>query len=58
MGGGHCTQTVTRELSGLPGVNDVAIDPANGRVTISSTSALPDSDVQAAIEEAGYQVAR
>lgn len=52
----HCVRSVTEELSGLPGVRDVAVDLASGRVVVESDTALSDEAVRAAVDEAGYQV--
>ena len=53
----HCVQAVTGELSTLPGVEDVRIDLASGAVTVTSTAPLADTDVRAAVDEAGYELA-
>jgi copper chaperone len=54
---GHCVQSVTTELSRLPGVSDVVVDLPVGDVTITSDEALVDDDVRAAVDEAGYTLA-
>jgi copper chaperone CopZ len=57
---GHCVGSVTRELSGLPGVTEVAIDlvPDGGStVTVSSEGPLAEDAVRAAVDEAGYELA-
>jgi copper chaperone len=53
---GHCVRAVTSELSQLDGVEAVAVDLATGAVTVTSTGALADADVRAAVDEAGYEV--
>ncbi|MFG2915073.1 heavy-metal-associated domain-containing protein [Kitasatospora sp. NPDC048298] len=53
---GHCVSSVTAELKKIDGVEDVAVDLATGRVTVGSTLPLADSDVAAAIDEAGYDL--
>ncbi|MFC6561985.1 heavy-metal-associated domain-containing protein [Actinoplanes utahensis] len=53
----HCVQSVTEELSALPGVTDVAVDLASGGVTVASESPLSDEAVRAAVDEAGYELA-
>lgn len=53
----HCVNRVSGELSELPGVSDVRIDLASGRVTISSAGVLSDDAVRDAVEEAGYELA-
>ncbi|MFE4362100.1 heavy-metal-associated domain-containing protein [Kitasatospora sp. NPDC056800] len=53
---GHCVSSVTAELKKLDGVEEVAVDLATGRVTVGSTLPLTDSDVAAAVDEAGYEL--
>ncbi len=55
MSCGHCAQSVTEEIEGLPGVADVTVDVATGRVVVRAESELAAADVRAAVEEAGYQ---
>lgn len=52
----HCVRAVHGELSKIPGVSDVAVDLASGRVTITSDSPIADDAVAAAVDEAGYEV--
>jgi copper chaperone CopZ len=54
----HCVRAVTAEVSMLPGVTDVEVDLATGRVRVRSDHALDDAAVEAAVEEAGYEVDR
>jgi len=54
---GHCVQSVTEEVSGVPGAQEVEVDLASGVLTVSSDQPLDDAAVRAAVEEAGYQVA-
>ena len=54
---GHCVSSVTEEVRQVPGVTDVAVDLASGGLTVTSNTPVEDSAVQAAVEEAGYQVA-
>lgn len=56
---GHCVRSVQEELTALPGVTDVQVELVAGgtsQVTITATEPLPDEDIRAAIDEAGYQV--
>ena len=53
---GHCVRSVTEEVSDIPGVLDVQVDLATGRLTVSSTTPLEANAVRAAVEEAGYQL--
>ena len=53
---GHCASAVTSELQELPGVTDVAVDLVAGgtsTVTVTSGTSLSETDVAAALDEAG-----
>lgn len=51
---GHCVKAVTAEISQLPGVQDVRVDLADGRVVVRSEQPLTREAVRAAVDEAGY----
>ncbi len=53
---GHCASAVTEEVTKIPGVTDVDVDVAGGRVTIRSAGPVTDEAVAAAVDEAGYEV--
>ncbi|MFI7425941.1 heavy-metal-associated domain-containing protein [Micromonospora sp. NPDC049836] len=53
---GHCVNSVSTEVSAIPGVTDVQVDLATGRVTVSSESPLDPDAVRAAVDEAGYDL--
>jgi copper chaperone len=53
---GHCASAVTEEVTKIPGVTDVDVDVASGRVTVRSTGPVSDEAVAAAVDEAGYDV--
>lgn len=53
----HCAGAVTEEVTKIPGVTDVAVDVAAGRLTVTSSEPVPASAVTEAVEEAGYEVA-
>jgi copper chaperone len=58
---GHCASAVTSELTALDGVTDVQVDLVAGgtsTVTVTSDQPLEDTQVAAALEEAGgYRLA-
>ncbi|MFF1870865.1 cation transporter [Streptomyces sp. CB03911] len=56
MSCGHCEKSVSSEVSALPGVTQVAADAKAGTVTVHSASPLEDSQVRAAVDEAGYEL--
>jgi copper chaperone CopZ len=58
---GHCVQAVAQELTALHGVQDVAVElipDGTSVVTVTSAAPLDDAEVQAALDEAGYELAR
>jgi copper chaperone CopZ len=58
---GHCVQAVTQELTALDGVQDVSVElvpDGTTVVTVTSAAPLDDAAVRAAIDEAGYDIAR
>ena len=52
----HCASSVSAEVSKIEGVQDVSVDVAAGIVTVTSDAQLPSTAVNAAVEEAGYEV--
>jgi copper chaperone len=53
----HCVTAVTEEVSAIPGVTDVRVDLETGELVVTSDTDLFFSDIEAAIDEAGYSVA-
>jgi copper chaperone len=54
----HCANAVRTEISGLPGVSDVAVDVASGEVRIIAEPVPDDSALRAAVNAAGYELAQ
>jgi copper chaperone len=54
---GHCVASVTEEVQEIPGVENVDVVLGTGNLTITSAEPIDDRAVQAAVEEAGYQLA-
>lgn len=52
---GHCVNSVREEVTKLAGVDNVEVDLATGLLRIDSAGPLPDADVLAAVDEAGYR---
>jgi copper chaperone CopZ len=48
--------SVREEVGDVPGVSDVDVDLATGRVVVTAASSVDDDAVRAAVEEAGYQL--
>ncbi|MEU6141122.1 heavy-metal-associated domain-containing protein [Streptomyces sp. NPDC047081] len=53
---GHCEGAVSKEISALDGVSAVTAVAKTGEVTVTSTAALDEEAVRAAVEEAGYEL--
>ena len=52
----HCLSAVTEEVTKIPGVTDVQVDLGSGAVTIASEAPVAETAVQAAVDEAGYEL--
>jgi copper chaperone CopZ len=55
---GHCEHAVATEVGRLGGVTAAVADAAAGTVTIEANRELDVAEVSAAVEEAGYELAR
>jgi copper chaperone len=53
----HCVRSIQEELGEIAGVNGVEVDLGSGAVMVTSAGPIDDSDVRAAVEEAGYALA-
>lgn len=53
----HCVNAVTDEVSSVAGVTEVEVDLETGTVTVHG-SGLDDAAIRAAVDEAGYEVAK
>lgn len=54
----HCVSSVGTEIQRIPGVTGVQVDLASGAVTVTSDQPVDDTAVAAAVDEAGYELAR
>ncbi|SEP83156.1 heavy-metal-associated domain-containing protein [Microlunatus flavus] len=50
----HCTQAVTEEVLGVPGVQEVKVLLDGGQMTVTSTEPVDFEVLEAAVSEAGY----
>ncbi|GEP48240.1 heavy-metal-associated domain-containing protein [Microbacterium saccharophilum] len=53
---GHCAAAVTREVSAVAGVSEVAVDVAAKTVTVTGDAMPADEAIAAAVAEAGYSL--
>lgn len=54
---GHCVNSVSTEVGAIPGVTDVAVDLATGKVTVVSRTPVDVAAIAKAVDEAGYRLA-
>lgn len=52
----HCVTAVTNELMLIPGVSKVVVNLESGDVNVTSDHELESKEVNAAIDEAGYEL--
>jgi len=53
----HCVNSITQGLGALAGVTAVSVDLPSGAVTVTSDAPLDPGAVEAAVDEAGYELA-
>ena len=52
----HCEGAVSEEVSAIDGVTTADADATSGRLTVVSATPPDDRAVQAAVDEAGYEL--
>lgn len=55
---GHCVAAVTEEISKIEGVTGVSVDLDSGSVEVTSDSPVDPVALDAAVDEAGYELVR
>ncbi|WP_114855938.1 heavy-metal-associated domain-containing protein [Brachybacterium sp. YJGR34] len=55
---GHCEMSVREEVSEIPGVQEVAVSHASGRLSVTTEQPVDEAAVLAAVAEAGYAAMR
>lgn len=58
MSCGHCESAIRGEVSQIPGVTDIEVSAATGRLAVIADGQVDDAAVIAAVDEAGYEAAR
>ena len=53
----HCASAVRAEIGKLPGVTEVDVDVAAGKIRITAGQVPGDTVLRSAVEEAGYEFA-
>jgi len=51
---GHCAQAITKEVSGVQGVQNVTVDVGTKRVSVEASEQVSTDTIVNAINEAGY----
>jgi copper chaperone len=51
----HCVLSVREEVSEVPGVAEVDVEPQTGRLTVTGHE-IDDEAIRVAVAEAGYQL--
>ena len=54
----HCVRAVTEEVSKVDGVEVVDVELDSGRMVVTSDGDVTDEAIAAAVDEAGYELAR
>ena len=54
---GHCVSAVEKEVGAIAGVTEVHVELTTGDVTVTSDRALDRTELAAAVDEAGYELA-
>ncbi|MGN6338677.1 heavy-metal-associated domain-containing protein [Mycobacterium sp.] len=55
MSCGHCEAAVQSEVAQIPGVDDVTVSAATGRLVVTSAQPIDADAVLGAVDEAGYE---
>lgn len=55
---GHCEMSVREEVGEIAGIEEIEVSAQTGKLVVSSTEAIDDAAVLAAVEEAGYSAVR
>jgi copper ion binding protein len=53
----HCVASVSEEVGEISGVTEVRVDLPSGALAVTSERPLSRAEVEAAVDEAGYQLA-
>lgn len=57
MSCGHCETAIRSEVAQIPGVDDVMVSAATGRLVVTSTQPIDADAILGAVDEAGYEAA-
>jgi len=52
----HCVAAMTKAMNSLPGVSNVQVDLASGRVSYEGTTPIPQEDLARVVKAAGFEL--
>ncbi|MFK0240207.1 MULTISPECIES: heavy-metal-associated domain-containing protein [unclassified Microbacterium] len=55
---GHCEMSIREEVAEIPGVGEIQVSAQTGKLVVTSSGAVDDAQVLAAVTEAGYSAVR
>ncbi|OBI46677.1 heavy-metal-associated domain-containing protein [Mycobacterium colombiense] len=55
MSCGHCEAAVRSEVAQIPGIDDVTVSAATGKLVVTSAQPIDAGAVLGAVDEAGYE---
>lgn len=55
---GHCEMSIREEVSAIAGVEDIQVSAQTGKLVVTGSDSVQDSDILAAVAEAGYSAVR
>lgn len=55
---GHCETAIRTEVAQIPGVTDITVSAATGRLVVGGDGQVDDAAVIAAVDEAGYEASK
>jgi copper chaperone len=55
---GHCEMSIREEVAEIPGVDQIQVSAQTGKLVVTSSGAVDDAQVLAAVTEAGYSAVR
>ncbi len=53
----HCVAAMTKAMASLPGVSNIQVDLASGRVSYDSAAPVPPADLARVVKAAGFELA-
>jgi len=57
MSCGHCVAAMTKAMASLPGVSQVQVDLASGRVSYECAAPIPRGNLERVVKAAGFELA-